>query len=403
MTTARPGTAISPATSATPATALASRDASYRGDPQPVPPPGSIPAPRCLLRIACDDSGIISVLTGFGLLARQRLIDLQYEMLPECPPLEHGPWHLRDKPITQIELIVDGRVAILDTHDGFEIDPEEVASCDVYFKRSLRPDAVPPAGVARVLPLGLTSKVRADGFDLFEAGRILRSRRPPALRANQFARWFAESVRAVAGAGQRPNLSRMQLPPAGPGPERVLCMAQLWDPELVPDWVPEKRAEFEAINEMRVACIRALRRAFGARFQGGIRPSAFARRYAPDVVLPNEAAAKQREFLRQVAAHPVCVTTAGLHGSTGTRMAELVAFSRAIVSERVPNVAPGGFGAGANYLEFDTPERCVEQVAWLFDHPRERAAMMERNWGYYCDWLRPDRLAWRLVALTRAR
>jgi len=181
---------------------------------------------------------------------------------------------------------------------------------------------------------------------------------------------------------------------------RVLFMTRLWDPDEIPPHAPHKRAERELMNMMRVGLVHALRREFGARFTGGICHSGFARRRYPDVLARDQSATRQMRFIALARQHPVCVTSMGLHGSTGFRMAEFLALSRAVVSEPLRYAVPGGLAPGKHYLQFDTTEQCVAQVAHLFDHPAEREEMMVRNWDYYQRWLRPDRLAWRVLALT---
>jgi hypothetical protein len=44
----------------------------------------------------------------------------------------------------------------------------------------------------------------------------------------------------------------------------------------------------------------------------------------------------------------------------------------------------------------------VARVAQLFDRADLREQMARRNWDYYNGWLRPERIALRLVALTWA-
>jgi len=119
-------------------------------------------------------------------------------------------------------------------------------------------------------------------------------------------------------------------------------------------------------------------------------------------MLGSEREASRREFLRRVREHPVCVTSHGLNGSNGFRLAEYVAFSWAIVCEPLRYALPGAFAPGEHYLAYTTPEECVARVAWLFDRPDWRDEMARRNWEWHSSWQRPDRLALRLVALTWA-
>jgi hypothetical protein len=338
------------------------------------------------------------------MLQRAGRIRLELEIVPDAPALDHGHWHLRDKQRPQAVLETEvGTSAVIDAHDSHEIDPDDLARHDLYFKRSLVPESLLLPGGEKLRALGLLNDVRTDFLHLAELRSELGAATSTGGRGMALLRWLAHASAARIGLGGRPNWSRMHAPPAGPGqPQRVLLMAGLWDPDEIPAEAPLQRAEREAMNRMRVDCIRALRRAFGSRFHGGVRPDGFARRFAPDVMLRSPRDGSRREFLRRVREHTVCVTSAGLHGSNGWRLAEYVAFSRAIVSEPLRYIVAGDLVAERNYLEYTTPDECVARVAWLFDRPDAREEMARRNWEHYAHWQRPDRIAARIVALTWA-
>jgi len=360
-------------------------------------------AVACRLRVTPAALMSSAVLTGLAMLARQGRIRLDVEILPDAAPLDHGPWHLRDKQRPQTVLEVDGRgSAVIDGHDSWEVETQDLLRHDLYFKRSLRPESLLMPRGERLRPLGLVNEVRADFLDPAELSSELAAAGSAPQRAKTLLRWLAWYGASKLGLGGRPNWSRMHAPPTPGQPQRVMLMAGLWDPAQVPAGDHAQRADREAINLLRVECIRALRRAFGARFHGGVRPGQFARRYAPDVMLASEREASRREFLRRVRDNAVCVTSLGLNGSNGFRLAEFVAFSRAIVCEPLRYVLPGGFVPGAHYLEYTTPDECVARVTQLFDRPDWRDEMAQRNWEWYSSWQRPDRIALRLVALTWA-
>ena len=318
--------------------------------------------------------------------------------------LETGPWHLRDKAASNAELIVDGKHSVfVDIHDSFEIDETALTSHDVYFKRSLQPEALSAAARTKVRGLGLVNYVHPDGVDVQQFRRLLGQPGPLARRAGAVLRLAATTAASLLDRGGRPTLSMMTGPPTRTREPQVLFMAGLWDPALVPDAAPEKIAEFEAVNEMRAECVRVLRREFGSRFHGGVQHSEFARRHFPDVLLGRGADGGKRAFLERVRRSPICVTTTGLHGSNGWKLVEYVGLSRAIVSEPLRYAAAGDFAAGRNYLSFGTPDECGERVARLMARHDEREAMMEANQRYVEEWMRPDRLAWRVIRAARQR
>lgn len=362
--------------------------------------PASVP--HCLLRLSAAGRQVNSLLTGFAMLARAGLIRLEIDLRPIDPPVPNLPWHIRDKACVHLELEVEGGgSAAIDPHDSWEVDEQLLARHPLYFKRSLLPNLLLLPGGEKLRPLGLMSDVRTDFPNVFELRRELSGASSVAQRARILARWALATAGADRlGLVQRARWSRMRAAPTFGQEPRVLLMAGLWDPALVPEDAPGKREEWRLLNQQRAECIRALRREFGDRFHGGVKPTAFAQREYPDVVLQDPRATSQPEFLRRVREHPVCVTSTGLHGSNGGRLAEFVSFSRAIVTEPLQYAVPGDFAAGRHFLEYRDPAGCVAQVAQLFDDTAAREAMMVRNHDYYRQWLNPERLAMRLIALT---
>lgn len=348
---------------------------------------------HCHVVLRYLDPGSAGLMAGLVLLHRAGELRLTQAAETTPPTAPDAPWHIRNKEESSLQLFVDGRSAYVDIHDSWEIEPREYQRFDVYFKRSYDPVRFPPADYPKLRPLGLVKDVRLDGFDTWEARRILAQKVPAKQRAAELLRHLTYCAATLVDRGPRPNISLMESAPEPAAEPRVLFMAGVWDPAEVPESEPGKRREFEAINVMRAECVRHLRRAFGPRFFGGIQHTAFARRECPDVLLPDARLASKRAYIRRVRHYPVCIATTGLHGSNGWKLAEYVGFSRAIVSERLHYAVPGEFRAPANYLEFDDAASCVEQVGRLLDDAALRAAQMQENWAYYTRWMRPDALA----------
>ena len=78
--------------------------------------------------------------------------------------------------------------------------------------------------------------------------------------------------------------------------------------------------------------------------------------------------------------------------------------SRSIVAEPLNYEAPGNLKSGTNYLEFRSPDECVEKVSQLFSDKELRYHMMAQNLKYYHSYLRPDSLVLNtiLAALSNA-
>jgi hypothetical protein len=116
----------------------------------------------------------------------------------------------------------------------------------------------------------------------------------------------------------------------------------------------------------------------------------------------------KKTYLSLMHGSSICIATTGLEGSVGWKLGEYVAAAKAIVSEPLRSVQPGDFRPGRNYLEFRTPEQCVDAVQRLVDDPAHRLDMMRKNAAYYAAYVRPDALVWNalnnaVVALARER
>jgi hypothetical protein len=355
--------------------------------------------PRVHAVVRVLDRNCSGLLTGFAALARQGRIRYTQKMEPAPAPHTSGPWHLRDKDDSNIEVYVDDRASgFIDFHDSWELNEAGFRDHDVYFKRSLDPAKHPAERLSRLQPLGLIYEVWSNGFDRWEAERILTQVVPARTRARNFAQYATKLAASWLGAGPRPNIALTSAPPDPAQPPRVLFMVGLWDPAQVARHDPSRAPEFEAINRTRAGCVRQLRAALPGAFYGGVQHSAFARREAADALLPDSAVSSKRRYLERVRQYPICVATTGLHGSNGCKLGEYVSLSRAILSEPLQYVVPGDFLPGRNYLPFETPDECVRGALQLFHDGALRAEMMRANHAYYDAWLRPDAMAAHVVS-----
>jgi hypothetical protein len=354
---------------------------------------------HCRVRIWSTDHQLTRILTGLVMLERQGRLRFTQEVLP-IPPLDaSAAAHLRDVRRSHMELILNDHIKVfVDVHDSWEIDAEAVRTSTLYFKRSFTAAAVAPEYVTRVRPLGLNYDVRADGLDWHEAYRTVLLHRGPKQRTRALLDFIARVGLAYIGRGPRATVKMLTAQPEPTLEPRVLFMAAAWDPMEIADHTADRVRQRHEVNEMRAQCVRALRSAFGKRFFGGLMHSAFAAKEYPDVLLSDPSLASRRRYIELVRAYPICVATAGLHGSNGMKLAEYVALSRAIVSEPLCYQVRGDFLPNGNYLEFRSADECVQQVTLLMEDAALRGAMMERNWQYYEAWLRPDRFVGQLIA-----
>jgi hypothetical protein len=329
--------------------------------------------------------------TGFQLLHRGGFIRLSQEARKTPCRYESDAPHLRDAGHAHLDALLDGRLRLhFDTHDAREIAVGELNSCDFYFKRSFLAAEVATLAAsqrAKVLPLGLNYRVLPDSEDLFALRRGLALN--GISRATLSA--FKQALDTRNRFGFQPRLSLMESPPDPAAPPNVLFLVAAYDPYDDPHRSPEKIEDRVAINETRARCIKLLKEALGTRFLGGFSRSAFTVEHYGDLVVPADMTS-QENYLKILRKHPICIASAGLHGSTGWKLAEYVAFSKAILCEQLLYDTPGPFECGRNYLEFTSPEECLNGVVRLIEDAGLRQELMRNNAAYYRDYLRPDAL-----------
>jgi len=334
--------------------------------------------------------------TGFSLLAKEGHIKLRQESsnLP-----------LRGVSQKQIGLhglfvAVNDKLFYYDLWDHHKLNTHVLGVTDVYFKRSYLESGLEEAHTSKVHPLGLNYEIYIDSFDYYELQRLAARYNHP----RGFAHELVFIVRKGTGIGSQniPTLDKMWSKPSFNQQPKVLFSVLAWNPDELAVHAKAEREEREVINATRARCIELLGKEFGKNFYGGFAHSDYARKLFPKLLLPDQRTFAKETYIRTVRQYPICVATTGLHGSIGWKMGEYVAFSRAIVSERLNYSVPGNFSHGRNYLEFATPEQCMEQTVKLFADRHLQDQMMENNWKYYQSYMRPDRLVWRslMIGLT---
>jgi hypothetical protein len=352
----------------------------------------------CRLLYSSASPHLQQLYTGFRLLQRSGFLRLSQRARRSPVTYASDAPHLRGAGHAHLDALVGGKLRLhFDTHDAHEIATDELENCDFYFKRSYLPaalESLPAQQRAKVMPLGMNYRVLPDIADGFAVRR--------ALSMSGFSRATLSPLKHALDTrnrlGFQPRLRQMESAPDPGAAPNVLFLVAAYDPYDDPTRTQEKIDDRIFINETRARCIRLLREALGPRFTGGFGSNPFTRQNYPDLLWPDSAS--QENYLRVLRSFPICVASTGLHGSTGWKLAEYVAFAKAIVSERLVYDVPGGFDSGKNYLEFGSPEECVHAAIRLIEEPELRRAMMRNNAAYYRDYLRPDALV--KNALTRA-
>lgn len=251
--------------------------------------------------------------------------------------------------------------------------------CDLYFKRSYNDADVAALSDDRgrkVVPFGLNYGCRTR----VSTRRVLAALGP-------HMAWDCLQSPAVAAARLNPRRSTIyqyltsarerdfERKPAQQAEPAILFQTRVYKPEEIH---PDDPTE---VNEGRVTLVRALKKAFGPRFHGGLVPTTFAKERYPDAV--SDAPSRQRQYLEWGKKCLVGVYTRGLFHSLAFKLPEYLAASMCIVTEPLRNRLPVPLVAGRHYLEFGTPEECVERCAELLRDSARAAAMRNDSWSYY--------------------
>jgi hypothetical protein len=291
----------------------------------------------------------------------------------------------------------DDKVLFYDTSDGCDLCDDALDVADFYFKRSYLQSTVHGRYKSAVFPLGFNYELYSGTLCRDEWARFLC--RTDVL--NNFPREFLKRIAELASVSFLPRASSMYAAPNPNQEPRVLFMARAWDPDNDPVGLSaERKAEREYMNEMRARCLAMLKKELGRYFYGGFMRTDYAIGHFKDLLLENIYISGKKSYISMLHDYPICIATAGLHGSIGWKMGEYVSFSKSIVSERLTYAVPGGFEKDKNYLEFDAPGLCLEQTMKLVEDKHCRQQMMEANWHYYQMHLSPEKLILRTLKIA---
>lgn len=308
--------------------------------------------------------------TGFCELARRGAIALRYRQ-----PSGADAWLAGDPVVVCFD--VEGpspvRVAI-DLRDGEGVSSPIVDRVDRYLKRAFyQPEVarLPADRAAKFAPFGLNFPCRSGA----STWRVLQTIGLP------LACDGGSGLRRLRQYLGTPPISAFELDPAVPVSNRVMFQTRLWTQEEVAP------GEAAPLNEERVAMVRALKRAFGDRFAGGLVPTPFARATYPDEVTPHSS--KPADYLQLRKQCLIGVYTRGVEHSLAFKLGETFAASQCLVSVPLRYELPSPIEEGRHYLSFNTPDQCVAACQRLFDDPTLASAMRHANHEYYAREVEP--------------
>ena len=276
-------------------------------------------------------------------------------------------------------------LVFFDVRDGGNYRADIIDAVLVYAKRAFLPSPNPEHR-KKLLPLGLNYSVYHDRTTALELVKSIRHCHLPPQGAKRLAISLLRIFPSIARSLRVPTVDALTAPAEPERSARAIFAARTWVPTEVPPLPPQAVVK---MNDFRADCIRELRGRLGARVVAGFAHSEHAREHYPDCLLDAEFSSRRRDYLRNLRAYSVCVSTAGLWDSTGWKFAEYVALGRAIVSEPIRFRLPGPMAAGENYLEFTTAQQCASRVIGLLEDEDARSSMMQRNARYFAQYGTP--------------
>lgn len=331
--------------------------------------------------------------------------EIEYKPLPHLMQLYTGFFELEKKGIISLKVVpkktnkydapvinvtVNNKYKVVyDTMDGLiwingTLEEnlkhfQENYKSDFYFKRSYTPtlEAYNNTG-GKLLPLGLNYNIHPDK-NILHLNPTLNDKFKYIAKTNGLLKKLLKKSFFYT--------SDFEYFPVDAAEDRILFLTRVWNPY---DGRPEaSKIHREQINETRINCITACQKAFGKRFTGGLFMDDFSKKHYQSLAIPFSFTNKS-SFVQAVKDHTICIATTGLHDSIGWKMGEYVAASRAIVSEPLKYQLPGNFEKDRNYYEFENADHLLKRIQFLLDNRAEKLKMMEDNFRYYNNYVKPD-------------
>ena len=351
-----------------------------------------MPKIRCKLIINSSSRFLQQIYTGFFLLYKHGLVDIRQVFNNKKEKQLNGT--------PQFRVIVNDRIKLhYDMMDGCGIHDKDLEGSHYYFKRSYYSEYISTFEdrKKKIFPFGLNYELYPSSIDKF------------ALRRNLI---LPEGFKKIAGLintfdiqsklNYKPRINIMQSLPDYNAKPKIIFMVKAFNPY---DYVKRPKNEVDErikINETRAKCIKMLRDEFGKNFYGGFYHSKFSKQNYNELLIPDIKNSIKKNYINLLKQFPICIANSGVHGSIGWKFAEYIAFSKAIIAEKFNYDVTGSLEKGKNYLEFQTPEDCVENASKLFNNEELRSYLMTNNAEYYHAYLRPDSLILKtlLIALS---
>ena len=293
---------------------------------------------------------------GLGMLAAKGELELLFRPLTSRA-LPAG------NVFSQVEVKSGQRVSrlLFDFKDQSDIFCD--APADLYFKRSFRAsEAEKRAG--NIHPFGMPFACRFPADLPGVLSGLLTSGLPWKTRLQRLSQ-YTRITDARAFVASAPS-AKIQ---------RVIFQTRLWEPhEITGD-------DLEAVNLPRVSLIRRLRRELGARFLGGLVPTARARRDYPELV--REDGVRRDDYLALMRSSAIGISTRGLFHSTPWKLSEYLSTGIAVVTQPISNQPLDPLVERKHVLTFNSEDECLRHCTALLENPDRAAQMQLANRAYY--------------------
>ena len=345
-------------------------------------------SPHCEIYVESNSNHLQQIFCGLEKLAANNSITLKQHIDTQSTHFKANcklPFGIHGG---GLRLVINGNCHVYyDVDDAHKVNQDALAWCDFYFKRSFTSD-IHTSISEKILPLDLNYMVKPNQCSWLALKRCV------ALSSGkERIKNILRELDVKSRFSYLPREQELQQSVDSSQPFNVLFMCRLWEPTK-DDFLALSQGQVDdriAINEMRVACIRALKSEFGDNFSGGLTATPYAKEHYPDIVITDTGVTQKQHYIGYVKQFSVCIATTGLSLSIGWKFGEYIALSRAVVSEKLHAQTFGALEADVNYLEFDSVEQCIAQVKKLQDDT-VRTAMQQSNEQYYQAFLAPEKL-----------
>jgi len=351
-------------------------------------------APHCRIEVISNSNHLQQVYCGLEELAKKGKIKLQ-QSFDYTSPLYLG--NLK-KPNSihsgGLKLIINAKTKIyIDVSDSKAIHLEGLDWCTLYFKRSYSYEE--HFNTSKIIqPFDLNYMVVPNVFSRFSLQRIYKMS-----TGKERIKALLREIDIHSVFSYRPRLKELAAPPQNSPAFKILFLCRLWEPtkDTYLDLTEQQVADRISINNMRINCIKAIKAEFGQQFVGGLVPTEYAKSNFSELVFENEALTQKSNYINFLKGFSVCVATTGLANSTGWKFGEYISLSKAIVSEKLFFETRGKLERDKHYLEFNSPEECINCLKKLRDDQSLLKEMQRSSHKYYIDNLQPEILLMNVI------